>query len=64
MRSAPCTFKIVAKGFSLHYFLNHPWIWLFSDLSYKTVLLPKVELTTESYRDILGEILVSSLDPN
>ena len=38
-RSAPCSFEIVAKGFSLHYFLSHPWIWWFSDLSYKSVLL-------------------------
>ena len=48
-RSALCSFKIVEKGFSLHYFLSHPWIWWFSDLSYKSVLLSKVELRTESY---------------
>ena len=38
-RSAPFSFEIVAKGFSLHYFSSHAWIWWFFDLSYKSVLL-------------------------
>ena len=28
-RSAPCSFEIVAKGFSLHYFRSHPCSWCF-----------------------------------
>ena len=32
-RSAPSSFEIVAKGFSLHYFRSHPWSLWFSGQS-------------------------------
>ena len=48
-RSAPCSFEIVAKGFSLHYFLSHPCsCWFLGRVFVLTIAyLSKIETRTK-----------------